>query len=153
MKPFSAVERRFAVHALVAGVALLAVGAASPREHISDDFRCLTSDGVKPIHLEFRMFSDPSSNWSGGYVKYKGAKKVIPVVPGKTETLDKPEGRPWVFRTTWHEVVEGKFTGDYFVTTQGANIYGFTYRNAQTGKAFEFSQDIESTGELACDWQ
>ncbi len=153
MKPSPAAALRPSCRGLIAVAALCAAGIASAREPVTDDFRCLTSGGAKPIHLEFRMFSDPNSNWSGGYVKYKGAKRAIPVVPGKTETLDKPAGRPWEFQTTWHEIVEGKVTGQYVVMTQGANIYAFTYRNVQTGKSFDFSQDAGAMGDSECEWK
>ncbi|MES2187129.1 MAG: hypothetical protein V4505_21455 [Pseudomonadota bacterium] len=137
-----------------APAALLALAAtAHAAEPVSSDFRCLTDTGAKTIHLEFRMFNDPGSDWSGGYVRYKGAKNVVTVVPARTEALEKPAGRPWEFRTTWLEIIDGKVAGEYAVTTQGANIYGFDYRNLRNGKQFSFAQDVGATGDDACTWK
>jgi hypothetical protein len=129
-----------------------AAGHATAKAAITEDFRCLSSTSGKPVHLEFRMFSDPNSNWSGGYVKYQGAKKVMLIAPGKTLVLDRPEGRPWEFETTWLELAEGKVTGEYVVVSQGANIEGFRYTSKATGKSFEFEQDIAASGDSACEW-
>ena len=114
-------------------------------EAVSSDFRCLTETGTGQIQLEFRIFSDSGSDWSGGYVRYKGSKGVVTVVPGRTETLDKPDGRPWQFRTTWLEIVDGKVAGEY--------IYGFDYGNLRTGKRYGFAQDVAATGDNACAWK
>ncbi len=137
---------------LVPAALLVLAAGAHAAEPVSSDFRCLTDTGGA-IHLEFRMFSDPGSDWSGGYVRYKGGKGVVVVAPGRTETLDKPSGRPWTFRTTWLEIVDGQVAGQYVVTTQGANIYGFDYRNLRSGKQFSFAQDLGATGDNACQWK
>lgn len=134
-------------------VLALVVGPATAKAAINEDFRCLSSTAGKPVHLEFRVFADPASNWTGGYVKYQGAKKVVVIAPGKTVVTDRPEGdRPWEFETTWLELTEGRVTGEYVVVSQGANIYGFRYTSKATGKVFEFEQDIAATGERACEW-
>lgn len=128
--------------------ALAASGDAAP----SVDYRCLTESAAQSIRLEWRIFSDPNSNWSGGYVRYKGSTRAIPIVPVKTETGDKPEGRPWEFTTTWVEIVDGRIAGQYVVTTQGANIYGFDYKNLRNGKQYSFSQDVGADDGKKCSW-
>ena len=143
-------DMRFAL----AGLLLLPLSAlaASGDAPVSVDCRCLTESAAQTIRLEWRIFSDPNSNWSGGYVRYKGSSKVIPIVPVKSEVGDKPEGRPWEYITTWAEIVDGRIAGQYVVTTQGANIYGFDYKNLRNGKQYSFSQDIGSDDGKKCSW-
>ena len=137
----------------LAPAALLLAATANAAEPVSSDFRCLTDTGAQTIHLEFRMFNDPGSDWSGGYVRYKGAKKVVTLVPARTETLAKSDDRPWSFRTTWLEIVDGKVAGEYAVTTQGANSYSFDYKNLRNGKKFSFAQDLAAAGDDTCQWK
>ncbi|HEX7863312.1 MAG TPA: hypothetical protein VF555_00095 [Variovorax sp.] len=137
----------------LAGLLLpLSASAASVDSPVSVDYRCLTESTAQSIHLEWRMFSDPNSNWSGGYVRYKGSTRVITIVPVKREVGDKPEGRPWEYITTWAEIVDGRIEGQYVVTTQGANIYGFDYKNLRSGKQYSFSQDIGPDDGKKCSW-
>ena len=140
---------RLALAALLLPLSALAASGDAP---VSVDYRCLTESSAQSIRLEWRVFSDPNSNWSGGYVRYKGASRVITIVPAKTEVGDKPEGRPWEYTTTWAEIVDGRIAGQYVVTTQGANIYGFDYKNLRNGKQYSFSQDIASDDGKKCSW-
>lgn len=119
---------------------------------VNVDFRCLTTGGEKPIRLEWRLFSEPASQWTSAYVKYKDAKQVIPLVLRTNETTQKPAGRPWEFTSVWTEVVNGKISGEYEITSQGANIYGFTYKNLRTGKVVQFFQDNDASEESECKW-
>lgn len=141
------------MHPRLALAILLLPLSASAGEPLSSDFRCLTETSSGAIRLEWRVFSDPDTRWSGGYVRYKGSKRVIPIVPVKTEIGDRPEGRPWEYTTTWVEIVDGRIAGQYVVTTQGANIYGFDYRNLRNGKPYAFSQDTGSDDGKKCTWQ
>lgn len=140
------------MHLRLALASLLLPLSASASE-LSSDFRCLTEATSQAIRLEWRVFSDPDSQWSGGYVRYKGSKRTIPIVPVKTQVGDRPEGRPWEYTTTWVEVVDGRIAGQYVVTTQGANIYGFDYKNLRNGKQYAFSQDTGSDDGKKCTWE
>lgn len=141
-----------ALFAPVASAATSASGEAPAP--ITIDFRCLkqSDSAAQPIRLEWRMFSDPGSNWSGGYVRYKGSSRTIPIVPVKTEAGSKPNGGPWESTTTWAEIVDGRIAGQYVVTIQGANIYGFDYRNLRNGKQYSFAQDLDSDDGKKCTW-
>lgn len=90
--------------------------------------------------------------WSSAYVKYKGAKQVIPLVFRSSEATQKPAGRPWEFKSVWLEVVDGQISGEYAITSQGANIYGFVHKNRRTGKEVSFVQDNEAAEESHCKW-
>ncbi len=122
------------------------------REPVQVDFRCLTTEGDTPIRLEWRTFSEADTDWTAAYVRYRGSKKVIPLVLRSTESTEMSPGRPYEFKSVWLEVVAGKITGEYVVTTQGANVYGFVYKNYRTGKDVQFSQDIEAAAEVNCQW-
>ena len=138
-------------HAVTIALLLIAT-TASAREPISDDFRCLTTAGPNPIQLEFRMFSDPNSKWTGGYIKYRKSKAVIPLVLKSTEATDKPEGRPCDFTDTWVEVSDGEITGEYEVAHQAALINSFVYRSRKTGKEYSFAEVDGPRGDDACAW-
>lgn len=119
---------------------------------ITEDFRCLSTSSAKPVSVEFRMLGKAEVSLNVGYVLYKGAKQAIPIVLAKSAVTDKPPNRPWAFEDTWVEVLGGKVTGTYTVSHQGANIDGFIYKAARDGKETVFEQDLQHTGESACQW-
>ena len=142
--------KKLQINALLFAAA--AASASTAQAAIEQDFRCLISEGKKPIALEFRQIGDPKVNWSVGYVLYKGSKQAIPIVLSKSRVVDETADAPWEFEDTWSEVVDGKVTGTYTVSHQGANITSFTYKSGKDGKEFSFSQDIEHMGDDACRW-
>lgn len=125
---------------------------ALAREPVQVDFRCLTTGGDKPIRLEWRVFSERESDWTAAYVRYKGAQRVIPLVRQSADAAATASGRPSEFRSVWVEVVGGKISGEYTITSQGANVEGFVYRNYRNGKEFSFSQDNDAAQESKCQW-
>ena len=132
---------------------ILVAGSAYAREPIAEDYRCLTTGGTNPIRLEFRMFSDPSSTWTGGYIKYCKSQAVIPLVLKTSKATDKPVGRPWDFDDTGVEVIGGQLTGDYEVSHQGAVINSFSYRNRKTGVKYSFMEDDSAMINDTCVWK
>lgn len=129
---------------------ILVVGSAHAA--IEQDFRCLlATDTKKPVGVEFRTIGDPSVSWSVGWVLYKGSKQAIPLVLAKSVVTDRSL-RPWQFEDTWVEVLDGRITGTYVEEHQGANIVGFTYTSAKDGRKVSFEQDLQHTGEHACEW-
>lgn len=146
------VERWPQMRALFLAVFIFANAPAVARESVQVDFRCLTTDGDKPIRLEWKTFSETDTDWTAAYVRYKGSKKVIPLVLRSTESTEMAPDRPFEFKSVWLEVIAGKISGEYAITSQGANIYGFVYKNYRTGKEVEFSQDSEAYAEVSCKW-
>ena len=140
------------MRALLFAVLVAPTALAIAREPVQVDFRCLSTGGDKPIRLEWRLFSEPESDWTAAYVRYKGAKRVIPLVLRSSHSTEAAPGRPFEFRSVWLEVVGGKISGEYAVTTQGANIYDFVYKNYRSGKEVSFSQDNDATQESKCQW-
>jgi hypothetical protein len=140
------------MRALFLAVLVFANAPAIARESVQVDFRCLTTGGEKPIRLEWRIFSERETDWTAAYVRYKGSKKVIPLVLRSTESTELAPDRPFEYKSVWLEVTTGKISGEYAVTSQGANIYGFVYKNHRTGKEVEFSQDNEAPADDKCKW-
>ena len=140
------------MRALLLAVLVLANAPALAGESVQVDFRCLTTDGDKLIRLEWKVSSEPDTDWTAAYVRYQGSKKVIPLVLRSTESTETAPGRPFEFKSVWLEVIAGKISGEYAVASQGANIYGFVYKNYRTSKETEFSQDNTASAEVGCKW-
>ena len=126
----------------------LAGASASPT---SVDTRCF-SDARHKVQLEFRVYSDEGIGWVGGQVRYRQSKEFIPLVFQHSDVLQDIEGRPSEFEHRWLEVVDGAITGEYRLTSQGANVYGFRYLNRKTGKAFELPEQSFPDEAGTCRW-
>ena len=61
------------MRALLLAVLVFANAPALARDSVQVDFRCLTTEGDKPIRLEWKVFSEPDTDWTVAYVRYKGA--------------------------------------------------------------------------------
>lgn len=132
---------------------LLTAFAAHASTGIEEDIRCLSTSGPKKIQLEWRTFSDSRAGWFGGYVRYKGASRTLPIVLASTTTVSSPEGRPSEFRYTWLEVSDGRVTGEYGLSSQGARVYDFSYKNLRNAQKFAFTE-LDLPGEDGkCQWE
>lgn len=117
----------------------------------SADFRCLKSgDAKKPIQLQFDF---PATKQAMGWITYRKGSGRIAVRRIRAEQTDSPPDRPAEFTTTWKEVGAAGAGGTYTMVSQGARIYGFSYRGAHGGKPVEFEEDLGSTGDAACSWK
>jgi hypothetical protein len=132
---------------------LFVTSSAIAEERVDTDFRCLSGGANESIHLEFRTYGDVFAKWTGAYVKYKNSTTPISLVFLRDEATMKPEGRPWEFTSTWVEVFEGKITGEYEIVSQGANIYGFTYKNYRNKKVVKFYQNDVAYDRDGCKWE
>jgi len=143
---------RVQVRAMLLAALLVPNAAAMARDPVQVDFRCLSTGGDRPIRLEWRVFSEAETDWTAAYVRYKGARRVIPLVLRSSAATQMQAGRPAEFKSVWLEVVAGKVAGEYDVTSQGANIYGFVYKNYQSGKEVSFAQDPDAMKDADCQW-
>ncbi|RZT42754.1 hypothetical protein EV147_1795 [Cupriavidus agavae] len=118
------------------------------------DAYCFISGG-EAKGLEFRSYYDREIEWSGAVVKYENASTVIPLIlkSRHVEILD-PD-RPYEVTRTWWEVVGGRFTGEYTMTSQGAMIYNFSYKNYRSRKVTHFSMDpnFDPAAHATCPFQ
>lgn len=133
--------RRLAV--LVFAVLLADTAAAATAQ----DHRCLTGGRNDSLHLLWRWLDDGSAD-----VQYAGQRGRLPVQRVSQEATVLDEDRPSQFDSVWEERIEGRLTGRYYLTTQGARVYGFSYERARDGRRTEFNEDVEAWQEDGCQW-
>ncbi len=140
---------------LLVGLFVVTFSAAA-QAGIEQDMRCFTSgDGAAPIRFEWRVFNDTESNWSGGYVRYKGAKQVIPLVLKSEQRTEMAPGRPDEVDAVWVEIVDGKVTGQYEVDSQGAIVNSMVYTKFAPHRTYNFADDLAAfpdRGRGHCRW-
>lgn len=120
-------------------------------ESIEVDIRCFSSSD-EAIQLEFRTYADEQIGWVGGQIRYKQSQEFIPLVFHKQEIIDQIPDRPWAYRYTWLEIVNGAVNGRYELLAQGANIYSFAYISNASGESFDISREIWPDEDGNCTW-
>ena len=122
------------------------------RADISSEIMCFESGGDKSINFEIRKYYDSSTKFSFGFVRYQKSKQTIPLVRDKTidETLDK--NMPDQTTSTWIEVYNGKVTGEYEMTSQGASVLSMVYTRKQGNKKIAFLLNADVITESGCKW-
>ncbi|WP_146035982.1 hypothetical protein [Pseudomonas sp. LFM046] len=119
------------------------------------EVRCFTSlknDGT-PINIKFSTMFVASDGYRIGYVVYeKPNKPILLYYSGRTERVFE-EDRPFEVTTKWKEIIEGKPAGEYTIISQGAIVYGFSYKT-KAGEVFDFSYNSKAThaGQGGCNW-
>lgn len=139
---------------VAAAMTLLSLSSLSHADAFAD-VRCYASPDDE-IALELRLYTD-SEIWVGGLVRYRGSEDFITLVPQGEETVEEVPGRPWKYKTTWLEIVDGQIHGRYEVYSQGALTYDFVYVGRETGERVDLSVEsapISSELDLdgVCDW-
>ncbi|QXI00473.1 hypothetical protein HV782_000320 [Pseudomonas monsensis] len=121
---------------------------------IKSESLCFVSVPDGKIKYELRTYSDDSTDWRGGFVKYKQSKQPISLVLSniEREVLD-PQAAVQLTRT-WSEVLDGKVTGEYEMVSQGGIIVSMVYRKAN-GKeySFRFDPTVDASEDGGCDWK
>ncbi|MDR0780350.1 MAG: hypothetical protein LBF16_06605 [Pseudomonadales bacterium] len=142
--------------------AMLAASATADERRIAVDFYCLSeviddlsgeiNDG---IHLVYRTFIDTPIPWITAYVKYQNSPEPIALVLKSELDEEIAESRPWQSTYTWLESVDGEFTGEYEVMSQGAIIYNFVYKNYRNGQVTYFFSDLPAydVEQGQCTWE
>lgn len=123
---------------------------------INIDVLCLSSfDGKKSINMEMRHYFDRNANWTAGFVKYRNSKKPISIYLKSREYEILSESAPYQYTNTWLEIVNGKITGEYVITTQGAQVPSATYVNYSSKRTvyFSLSYDVEGSPSSGCKWE
>lgn len=131
--------------------ALLPLLLIAPLAH-ADEIRCLTGGERQQIHLEWKLPGSGAGEERLSHVRYAGKSQWLRLTLQTQDSSEMAEGRPWQFDTVWNEHLDGKVTGRYEISTQGARIYGFTYVNARNGRTTEFSEDLAALTEHGCHW-
>ncbi len=79
---------------------------------------------------------------SNAVIQYFGQKNLISIKFIKERELKKRTGRQSTFQTTFNEVVNGKITGLYSFTTQGAVVYDAYYLRYKDKKKFKLTDRV-----------
>ncbi|MEX3629525.1 MAG: hypothetical protein VB138_08595 [Burkholderia sp.] len=150
-------KRRHRLTSLVPAVlaGLLGLAASTAQARIEQDVRCFKgSVGAASIRFEFRMLYDTDTDWSGGYVRYQGAKTVIPIVLKSEQGTELAPGRPDEFDRTWVEVIDGRLGGEYRMLSQGAIVESMRYTRSSPRRDLSFVNDPGSftSDSTACKW-
>lgn len=130
--------------ALLVVTALLADPAAAATVQ---DHRCLTGGPDDSLHLLWRWLDDGSAD-----VQYAGQRGRLPVRRIAQETTVLDEDRPYQFDSVWQEDVNGHRNGRYYLSTQGARVYSFSYERASDGRRTAFTEDVDAWQEDGCHW-
>ena len=138
---------------LAAAAGLLVTAAAAVPAAVEEDVRCLSTAGAKKVQLEWHTFSESGGDWFGGYVRYRNASRIIPIVPAGTRVLARPDGRTWEFRYRWLEIANGQVSGRYELSSQGANVYDFAYKNLRNSATFSFAEVRSPDDDGKCRWE
>ena len=121
---------------------------------VSVEDYCFASAGEKNVRFELRTYFDDSVKWSGAFVKYEKSKELIPVVLESVKEDATEEGRPAELTRKWLEISGGAVTGEYEMTSQGANIESMSYKGYKNKKTYNFQFDVNSqrTDSMGCNW-
>lgn len=118
----------------------------------ADEIRCLTGGSADQIHLAWKLPTADTGATPVSFVRYAGKAQWLRMTRLSNQGSEMAEGRPWQFDAVWEEHLDGKVTGHYAITTQGARIYGFDYTNARNGRQTRFSEDIGAMTDDGCHW-
>lgn len=145
----SAVTKHLTLTCLI--VAITGIFLCRPAAADENDFRCLTSVGLKnPVRLQFTFRADKEDL---GYVTYQRGSGRIQVKKISEKELRRVSGsRPSEFEMTWQEIMPDGFGGRYIMVVQGARIYDFSYIGKKSSKAMKFEEDLEAFTDKGCDW-
>lgn len=115
------------------------------------DTRCFSSPNGK-INLELKTYLDRDIGWVGGQVRYQQSESYIPLVYQESETINEVPDRPWEFKHTWLEIVDGKINGRYEFHSQGAVMWNLHYIHS-SGRRVDLSHQSYNTDDHGqCSW-
>ncbi|MEG0184499.1 MAG: hypothetical protein RR704_13720 [Stenotrophomonas sp.] len=126
---------------LVVGLLLAGTASAAP-EH-----RCLSGGRNDAVHLEWRWLADGRAD-----VRYHRHRQRLALRRISEETTVLAEDRPYQFDTVWEERVDGRVTGHYTLSTQGARVYSFSYTRQRDGRRTDFAEDLQAFQDDGCHW-
>jgi hypothetical protein len=82
------------------------------------------------------LFNFVDEDWKKGTIQYVGQASAIPIRQKSLKTLRRNPGRPDYTRYDFEELVDGKVTGIYSFSLQGANFYDAYYQRLRDRKKF-----------------
>jgi hypothetical protein len=137
----------------VAAVALTFLLAPLAAQSVERQVMCFTQTTKHPIQLEFTTYEEMDGGWAAGRVKFKGGERPVGIVfQGSRALADYPD-HPSLIRHTWIEVRNERITGRYQLTSQGAVIESFRYKDYVKRRDLVLVRDYESEIEDQCAWK
>ncbi|WP_130391735.1 hypothetical protein [Cupriavidus agavae] len=126
-----------------------------PALAVSVDVLCLTNLSGKSRGIEFRSYYDPGVKWSGAVARYEGSTRVIPLISKYRQVDVVAPDRPYQETNIWWEVLDGRFTGEYEMVSQGSMVAHFSYTNYKSKTSFDYIRDpnVDFTETNGCAWQ
>ncbi|MBD9677939.1 hypothetical protein IB274_14595 [Pseudomonas sp. PDM18] len=123
-------------------------------EELKFDTRCFTHYAKKPVNIKLSTSYVEDGRLNVGYVQYDGSSEAILLVFVGAEERVLDKDRPSEVTTIWKEVFKTKFGGEYKVLSQGANIYGFSYK-ANSGRVvdFKYNDSANLPDYTGCSWE
>ena len=94
----------------------------------------------------------PISDSSIAKLLYEKGSTELSLTRMKTEVLPPVNAVPATVRTNFSEIINGKKTGIYQLTTQGAMVGELTYKNLAKKTKFYFFEDKDSHPSNSCNW-
>jgi hypothetical protein len=111
---------------------------------------CFASEvGSKSVRLQVTLPRDGSVT---AFVRYERGSADIPAVRVEETAISPPGQLPATVRSTFAELVDGRRTGQYVLTTQGGSVGDLVYSRQGDTKAIVFYEDHQATTDVACDW-
>ena len=102
-----------------------------------------------PIRLKLSL---PGEHSSIGKIKYERGTNEITILRLNELRLTAKSTVPAAIKTRFSEIVDGTFTGSYFLTTQGGAVGELTYQKKNRKKLYKFIDDQESYIGESCNW-
>lgn len=112
---------------------------------------CFKSIGTQSqvIRLALKLPEEPSKL---GSIKYEHGTGVITIERRREKSISPKKSIPAVISTEFSEIVRGKLTGTYYLTTQGAVVGELVYKPARKAKLYRFMDDQDSYLSESCSW-
>lgn len=122
-------------------------------QQLSIDTRCFMSPDEQ-LKVEFKTYQDSDIGWVGGQLRYHTSQQYIPLVFKASEVVTELPDRPWEFKHTWLEIVDGQINGSYQYHSQGAVVFNFSYRPSGSDQVFDLSKNSHSVDQNGhCTWE
>lgn len=109
---------------------------------------CFTSGNINVKFVQLNR-----DGISLGYVKYQKSNNAIPLLIIDSFSEERKDGVPEEHTTKWAEYIEGKYNGEYTVTSRGARFYQFQYRSVKNVVTdFDDNSEAYSNDGRNCKW-
>jgi hypothetical protein len=86
------------------------------------------------------------------FVRYERGGADISAVRLSETAISPSSQLPATVETTFVELIDGRRTGQYVLTTQGGAVGDLVYLRQKDKKAIVFYEDHQATGNDACNW-